>query len=63
MYSKVELVEGTKGRGKQGMKYRRNNEIHHICMGTRQRNTLKIVKQNRVGEKSKEVQLREVTLP
>jgi hypothetical protein len=26
-----------------------NNEIHHICVGTRQQNTLKTIEQYRVG--------------
>jgi hypothetical protein len=31
-----------------------NNEIHHICVGTRHNETLKTVEQHRVGGKGKE---------
>jgi hypothetical protein len=34
MYPKVGLVEETKGGGKEE-KIVENNEIHHICVGTR----------------------------
>jgi hypothetical protein len=41
MYPKVGLVEETKGGGKEG-KIVNNNEIHHICLGTRHNETLKM---------------------
>jgi hypothetical protein len=34
IYPKVRLAEETKDRGKEGKKVK-NNEIHHICIGTR----------------------------
>jgi hypothetical protein len=39
MYSKVGLVEDTKGEGKEEKKIVNNNEIHHICVGTRHNKT------------------------
>jgi hypothetical protein len=38
MYPKVLLVEETKGGGKEG-KIVNNNEIYHICVGTRHNET------------------------
>jgi hypothetical protein len=53
--SKTEtLVEKTRGGGKEGNKD--INEVHHICVGTRHKETLKTVKQHRIGEKGKEEQ-------
>jgi hypothetical protein len=40
MYPKMGLVEETKGGGKEGKKDTNNNEIHHICVGTRHKATL-----------------------
>jgi hypothetical protein len=54
MCPKVGVVEKTKGKEKEG--------IHHICAGTRHKETLKTVKQHRMGKKGEEVQWRGVTL-
>jgi hypothetical protein len=48
--SKTEtLVEKTRGGGKEGNKD--INEVHHICVGTRHKETLKTVKQHRIGKR------------
>jgi hypothetical protein len=39
MYSKVVLLKESKGGEEEGKKYGDNNEIHHICVGTRHKGT------------------------
>jgi hypothetical protein len=39
IYPKVGLLEKTKGRGKDGKKDSERNEICHICIGTRHKET------------------------
>jgi hypothetical protein len=52
MFPKVGLLEETKGGGKEEENNRVNNtEIHHSCVGTRHKETLKTVEQYRVRER------------
>jgi hypothetical protein len=45
MHPKVGLVEETKREGKEGKKkIENNNEVHHICVRTRHKETLKTIK-------------------
>jgi hypothetical protein len=60
MYPKVGLEEETKGGGKEGKKVN-NNETLHLCGNETQGNTLKTVKQHRMGGKGEEVQYRGVS--
>jgi hypothetical protein len=57
----VGLEEEIKRGGKEG-KIVNDYEVYHICWGTWHEESLKIVKQHRMGEKGKEAQLGGYTL-
>jgi hypothetical protein len=59
MYPKVKLVEEIKEEGKKERKIVNNNERHHICLETRQKET---VEQYMIVEKIKEIHWRGVRL-
>jgi hypothetical protein len=54
IFPKVGLLEETKGGRKEGSNVRKNDEIHHICVRTRHKETLKIVEQHSMGDKGEE---------
>jgi hypothetical protein len=60
MFPKVGLLEEMKGGWKEEKNDSvNNNEIHHICVGTRHTETLlKTINQHRMGEQGEEVQWR-----